>query len=141
MESWISSDTLIQIPLLNSGIFFNINGYVIIKPNYFKNKAHTRAFEIALILAEKKPAWMNTQRMGDITITVMGPVIMDTSECIDIIMFSVPKEIQLKEDAVNPRVVAHDAMKFVPSFFENGKVILNTKTKGRRPWYLELTKN
>jgi hypothetical protein len=55
-------------------------------------------------------------------------------------MFVVPEPIRLSIKAVNPNKVAHDAMRYVPDFFAAGKVKLDCKTKGRKPWYLELVK-
>lgn len=114
----------IEIP---PGSLIEINGYKIRKPNRFKNLAHERAFEIALVLAQKKHMWS-------------GVTIMTTSECIDIIMFNGVPEIQLKLDAVKPEKVAKDAMKFVPSFFESGNVRMDHRKHGKKIWYLEISK-
>lgn len=124
-----------EIPM---GSLIEINGYKIRKPNRFKNLAHERAFEIALVLAQKKPATKYSQRMGDITVQYVSPVIMTTSECIDVIMFNGISEIQLSIDAVNPRVPAHKAMDYVPSFFESGNAQVTKRTAGNHMWYLEL---
>lgn len=107
------------------GSLIDINGYKIRKPNRFKNLAHERAFEIALVLAQKKSMWS-------------GVTIITTSECIDIIMFNGIPEIQLRLDAVNPQKVAVDAMRFVPSFFESGKVKLEQRKTGKKIRYLEI---
>jgi methylthioribose-1-phosphate isomerase len=141
MGTWIKPNTYTGIPRPESDVSIVINGYTINKPGYFKNKAHARAFEIALVLAQKKSSYTYSQRMGDIEIKVTAPVSMDTSECIDCIMFRGPGEIQLNIDAVNPRQVAYDAMKLVPSFFEPGVVILSQKKKCRKIWYLEILKS
>lgn len=125
MGSWIEPDTYTQIPELEHGISCIINGYKISKPRRFKNLAHERAFEIALVLAQHKPMWS-------------GVTIMTTSECIDVCMFNGIPEIQLKINAVNPSKVAHDAMNLVPSFFEAGKVRVVKRNKGNRMWYLEI---
>lgn len=105
-----------------------INGYKIRKPNRLKNLAQERAFEIALVLAEKPSFWS-------------GVTIITTSECVDIIMFNGVPEIQLKTDAVNPRVVAHKAMEFVPGFFEPGRVLLKKRKYGNRMWFLEIKRD
>ena len=72
-----------------------------VKCSYFlqqnlKNKAHARAFEISLVLANKKPAYTYSQRMGDLNLNVSSPVTMDTVECMDCIMFRGHPDIQLK---------------------------------------------
>lgn len=103
-----------------------VNGFKIQKPKRFKNLAHERAFEIALVLAQHKPMWS-------------GVIIMTTSECIDCMIFNGLPEIQLKWNAKNPRKVAHDAMEFVPSFFEEDKVTVEKRKHGNRMWYLEIT--
>lgn len=105
-----------------------VNGYTIYKPAFFRNKAHARAFEIALFLARKKPSWS-------------GVIMLATSECVDIIMDPVVSGIQLDPFVKNPRVPAHDAMKMVPNFFNQGLVTLKQRSKGRREWFLELRKN
>jgi hypothetical protein len=115
-----------------------VNGFRIYKPSRFKNLAHERAYEIALVLASKQPTFTHTQRMGEITIVTKAPVIMTTSECIDVIMFNGDPEIQLKTSAVNPRQVAHDAMKFVPAFFDSGVVTEGQMKNMRRMRYLKI---
>jgi hypothetical protein len=127
MGSWITPNTYTGVPRPESDLPIIINGHNIQRPAHFKNKAHARGFYLAMLLAAKKPIWS-------------GIIILDISECIDHIMFSVPMEIQLNIDAVNPRVVAYDAMKFVPSFFEPGQVQLSHKDKGCKIRYLELLK-
>lgn len=107
------------------GSLIDINGYKIRKPEWFKNKAHARAFEIALVLAQRKPMWS-------------GVIIMTTPDCIDIIMFNGVSQIQLDINAVNPRVPAHKAMRLVPPLFESGKVIMDHGKHGKKIWYLEL---
>jgi len=102
-----------------------VNGFKIQKPKRFKNLAHERAFEIALVLANHKPMWS-------------GVTIMTTSECIDCIMFNGDPDIQLDWDAKNPRKVARDAMEIVPSFFEQGKVKVNKRKHGNHMWFLEI---
>jgi hypothetical protein len=141
MGSWIKPNTYTGIPEPEFDVPLIVNGYKIQKPGYFKNKAHARAFEIALILAQIKPVYTYSQRMGDIEIIFTAPVKMDTSECIDCIMFRGPEEIQLNIDAVNPRQVAYDAMKLVPSFFEPGVVVLSQHKKCRKMRYLEIIKS
>ena len=103
----------------------DVNGFKVLKPKRFKNLAHERAFEIALVLAQHKPMWS-------------GVIIMTTSECIDCMMFNGDPAIQLDVNVKNPRTVAHDAMKFVPSLFEAEKVRLNKRKHGNRMWYLEI---
>jgi hypothetical protein len=127
MGSWIKPNTYSGIPETEPGTITVINGYKIQKPRRFKNKAHERAFEIALSLAIHKPMWS-------------GVTIMTTSECIDAIMFNGIPEIQLNINAKNPRKVAHDAMELVPSFFEAGKVNLDKRKHGKRMWFLEILK-
>lgn len=105
----------------------HVNGYTINKPARFKNKAHERAFEISLVLVRKKPFWS-------------GIIMLDTTECIDIIMDPVDPEIQLDPFVKNPNKVAHDAMKLVPAFFNQGLVNLRQRDHGRRIWFLELRK-
>jgi len=105
----------------------HVNGYTIYRPGYFQNKAHARAFEIALVLARKKPSWS-------------GVIMLDTTECIDIIMDPVNPEIQLDPLVKNPRKVTHDAMALVPAFFNKGFVTMGKKKNGNRTWYLELKK-
>lgn len=117
-----------------------VNGYRLKRPAYFKNKAHARGFEIALVLASKKPAYTYRQRMGDITICKESPVIMVTSECIDVIMFDVPKEIQLDIEVKEPEKSARDAMRFVPDFFEEGIIKFDKYKDRKRTWYLEILK-
>jgi len=117
-----------------------VNGYRIQKPSRFRNLAHERAFEIALVLARKKPSYSYSQRMGDIIITKSSPIIMTTSECIDVITFNGIPEIRLKLDVVNPNKVAFDAMNLVPSLFDPGVVRLGQAKKLRRMWYLEIEK-
>jgi hypothetical protein len=118
-----------------------VNGYNLYKPSRFKSKARERAFEIALVLASKQPAFTHTQRMGGITIVTEAPVIMTTSECIDVIMFNGDPDIQLGIHAVNPRVVAHDAMDLVKHFFDPGIVIRDKFPDRRRMWYLQISKD
>jgi hypothetical protein len=110
------------------GEVLNINGYNVKRPYFFKNKAHARGFEIAVILANRKPTWS-------------GITILDTIECIDIIKYQGAEEIHLNDDAVNPRVPAHDAMKYVPAFFDYGVVNLSCKKKRLRTWFLEIDRN
>jgi len=140
MGSWIKPNTYTGIPDSEAGTTLEINGYQILKPSYFKNKAHARAFEISLVLANKKPAYSYSQRMGDIDIKVSAPVVMDTVECMDCIMFRGPPEIQLNIDAVSPNKVVHDAMKIVPSFFKPDEVVLGKKKNCRKIWFLELSR-
>lgn len=139
MGSWIKPNTFTGIPEIEPGTALIINGYKINKPRRFKNLAHERAFEIALVLAQKKPSYTHSQRMGDIIITTTAPVIMTTSECIDVIMFNGIKEIQLKIDVANPNIVAHRAMEYVPRFFESGNVQVKKRSKGNKMWYLEIS--
>jgi hypothetical protein len=120
------------------GSIIEVNGYKIKKPERFKNLAHERGFEIALVLAQKQPSFKYSQRMGDEYLCYTSSIIMTTSECIDVIMYNGSRAIQLKEDAVNPGVVAHDAMRFVASFFIETEVNLKTKHKLKRMWYLEI---
>lgn len=127
MGSWISPNTFTRIPEPELDIPIVINGYKIEKPRRFKNKAHERAFEIALVLVQKKHIWS-------------GVTIIDSSECIDIIMFQGMPEIQLNINAVNPQKVVLDAMKFVPSFFDDGIVVLKQRRKGKKIWFLEIIK-
>lgn len=141
MGSWIKPDTYTGIPDPEAGTTLEINSFKILKPGYFRNKAHARAYEIALVLATKKSAYSYSQRMGDIEIKVSAPVVLNTVECIDCIMFRGPSEIQLDLNIVNPRVSAHDAMKLVPSFFEPGVVVLNQMKNCRKMWYLEIKRD
>lgn len=113
------------VPEPDLNVPIEINGHKIRKPNRFKNLAHERAYQIALVLAQKKHLWS-------------GVTIMTTAECIDTIMFNGTPEIQLKTDAVNPAKVALDAMRFVPSFFEEGTVTLSQSKKWRKMWFLEI---
>lgn len=115
-----------------------VNGFKIYKPSRFKNIAHERAYEIALVLASKQPAYTHSQRMGEITIVTKAPVKMATSECIDVIMFNGIPEIQLKTSASDPDKSARDAMKFVPSFFDEGVVVMEILKRPKRIWYLEI---
>lgn len=138
MGSWINPNTHTGIPEPEQDVPIVINGFTFKRPIYSKNKAHARAFELALALAAKKPLSTYTQKMGDITIEIPGPVIMTTSECIDIMMFGCIPEIKLDLDVANPRKVAHDAMKVVKNFFPEGQVTLDQRTKGRREYYLKL---
>lgn len=101
-----------------------VNGYTLKRPYRFQSLAAERGYYLAILLANKKPTWS-------------GVVILATSECIDYIMFDLPQAIKLDMDAVNPRKVAHDAMEYAQTYFDEGLVILDKKTKGRRPWYLE----
>jgi hypothetical protein len=114
-----------------------VNGFRIYKPSRFKNLAHERAFEIALVLASKKP-YIYTQRMGDIMIVSPDPVSINTSECIEVIMFNGDPEIQLKTSVKEPDKSARDAMKYVPNMFDSGKVELKQTKKCRKMWYLEI---
>jgi hypothetical protein len=114
----------IEIP---PGSLIEINGYKIRKPNRFKNKAHERAFEIALVLAKKKSMWS-------------GITLITTPECIDIIMFNGDPEIQLKLDAKKPEKVAKDAMRYVPNFFESGIVVMDHRKHGKKICYLEINR-
>lgn len=116
----------------------DINGYKIRKPAYFKNKAQARGFQIALVLASKKPPYVHRQRMGDMVLCTSAPVTMTTSECIDIIMFEVPKEIELAIDVKEPEKSARDAMGHVPKFFEEGTVIFDKFKDRKKMWYLEI---
>jgi len=102
-----------------------VNGFKIQKPKRFKNLAHERAFEIALVLANHKPMWS-------------GVTIMTTSECIDVMMSNGDPEIQLYWDVKNPRKVARDTMELVPSFFEKGKVKVSKRKHGNHMWFLEI---
>jgi hypothetical protein len=117
-----------------------INDYIIHKPRRFKNKAHERGYAIALEMAGKEPAIMHRQRMGDMIIETRSPVIMTTNDCIDVMKYCGNPDIQLDKDAVNPRVVALDAMKYVPSFFDPGLVTLKQTKNKRKMWLLELTR-
>jgi hypothetical protein len=128
MGSWISPNTHTGVPEPELDVPIEVNGYTFKRPSYFKNKAYARAFEIALVLAQKKPLWS-------------GVTILDTTECIDIIMFRGVPEIQLKLEVTNPRKVAHDAMKLVPMYFDKGIVRLSQKKNGRREWFIELIRN
>jgi hypothetical protein len=47
------------------GTIIEVHGYEIKKPERFKNLAHERGFEIALILALKEGKVIYSQRMGD----------------------------------------------------------------------------
>lgn len=138
MGSWIKPNTYTGIPEIEPDTTIVINGYEIYKPGYFRNKAEARAFEIALVLANKKAAYDYTQRMGDMELRFRGPVIIDTIECMDIIMFKGPIRSQLKVDAVSPNKVTHDAMQIVPSFFKPGEVKLDKKKNCKKIWFLEL---
>lgn len=117
MRQWVSDSDLTTV----------VNGYTLKRPYSFPNLACERGYHLAVFLANKKPMWS-------------GVVIMATSECIDYIMFDVPKAIRLDLYVANPNKVTHDAMEYVPTFFEPDLVILDRKTKGRRPWYLERLK-
>lgn len=117
-----------------------INDYLIHKPRRFKNKAHERGYAIALEMAGKEPAIMHRQRMGDMIVETKFPVIMTTNDCIEVMKYCGNEDIQLDKDAVNPRVVAHDAMEYVPNFFDPGLVTLEKRKKGNRMWYLELSR-
>jgi hypothetical protein len=66
---------------------------------------------------------------------------MDTVECINAIMFHGDPAIRLDQDTVNPNKVAHDAMKYVPDFFEEGKVCLKRAKRRRHIWFLEINRN
>jgi len=114
-------------PTIDPAAPITINGYLVKRPAYFKNKSQARGYEIALILAQKKPLW------SEITL-------MTTSECIDVIMFDVPREIRLDIEVKEPEKSARDAMRFVPNFFEEGKVIFDKMKKRKRMWYLEIKK-
>jgi hypothetical protein len=115
-----------------------VNGHRIYKPTRFKNLAHERAFEIALVLASKEPTFTHTYRMRELIIETKGRIIMSTSDCIEVIMFHGITEIQLKYNATDPDKSARDAMKFVPSMFDEGLVIYDFVTKPRKMWYLEI---
>jgi hypothetical protein len=138
MGSWIKPNTYTGIPKPEPDIPIVINGFTFKRPSYFKNKAHARAFELALGLATKKPLYTYTQKMGDIIIEIPGPVIMTTSECIDIMMFGCIPAIKLSLDVSNPRCVAHDAMKLVKNYFPEGQVKVEQRKIGRHEYYLEL---
>jgi hypothetical protein len=118
-----------------------VNGYLIRKPERFKNLAHERGYEVALRLAEKKLSVQYTQRMGDMVIEFTSPAVMYTSEVVDIIMYDVSPSIQLREDAKIPHKVAKDAMDYVPSFFGDGIVTLKKSDKWRKMWFLEINRN
>lgn len=134
-EYIVSGNTISELETPQSA-----NGYRITKPFHFKNKAHHRAYYIALALAQKKPISVYKQRMGDIVIARDGPIILTTSECIDIIMFDIPPEIELDYNVKNPAKTTKDAMEYVPSFFDPGVVSLDHKTKPRKLYYLEIKK-
>jgi len=123
----ISTYIVTGIPTTETDNVF-INGYRIKKPDYFKSKARARAFEIALVLAEKKPSWS-------------GVVSLNTIECIDIITFRGPKGIQLDLEVAQPDKAARDAMKLVPSFFDPGLVRMAQMKHHNRMWYLEINHN
>lgn len=127
MESWIKTSIYTPVPEIFPGSSIEINGFKIRKPNRFKNLAHERAFEIALVLAQKEPMWS-------------GVTMMTTSECIDTIMFNGIPEIQLKLDAKEPEKVAKDAMWYVPNFFESGIVVMDHRKHGKKIWYLEINR-
>jgi hypothetical protein len=114
------------------------NKHRIIKPAYFKNKAHARGYEIALVLACKKPPYKHEQRMGDIVLVTSPPVTMNTAECVDVIKFNGPEEIQLDLTVKEPEKSARDAMLYVPYFFDPGKVTIKQMKKKRKMWYLEI---
>jgi hypothetical protein len=125
MGSWIKPNTYTGIPEPEPFAEIKINGYTLYRPGYFKNKAQARAFEIALVLAQKKPLWS-------------GVTIMTTSECIDTIMFNGVPDIHLDINAVTPSKVAKDAMKYVPKFFDPGVVVLDKLKNCKKMWYLEI---
>jgi len=79
-------------------------------------------------LLTKKPNWA-------------GVVILDSSECIDHIIFDVPEEIQLDYKITNPRTPVRRAMEYVPRFFNTGVVELKQKKNQRRMLYLELKRD
>jgi len=114
------------------------NKHRIIKPDYFKNKAHARGYEIALVLACKKSPSKHEQRMGDMIIKTSKPVIMTTIECMDVITFNGPKEIQLSLSVKEPEKSTRDAMVYVPYFFDPGKVTIKQLKNKRKMWYLEI---
>jgi hypothetical protein len=114
------------------------NKHRITKPAYFKNKAHARGYEIALVLACKKSPYKHEQRMGDMIVTTSPPVTMNTTECIDVIKFNGPEEIQLDLTVKEPEKSARDAMLYVPYFFDPGKVTIKQMKKKRKMWYLEI---
>lgn len=132
-----STYILSGVPTPDPNAPIDINGYRINKPSRFKNMAHERAFEIAKVLASKK-AHIYTTRMGDTIIEDPQPIVMTTSDCIDVIMFDVSPDIELNYKSKDPDKSARDAMKFVPSFFEEGLVTMDYKTKPRKLWYLQL---
>ena len=132
-----STYILSGIPIPDPTAPIEINGYRIIRPSRFKNMAHERAFEISKVLASKIPH-IYTQRMGDTIIEDPQPVIMTTSECIDVIMFDVPPDIELDYKAKDPDKAAREAMKFVPSFFDEGIVKLDFRIKPKRMWYIQI---
>ena len=140
MSSWIFPGTSTGIPAIEPGTIFKNNGYNITIPIHFQNLAQHRAYYIALALTQQKPFSTYTQRMGDIVIVRAGPIIMTTSECIDILMTNIPSEIELDYKAKNPSKVTRDAMAYVPSLFDPGVVALNYKTKPRKLYYLEIEK-
>lgn len=115
-----------------------INGHKINKPIHFKNKAQHRAYYIAMALAQKKPISAYTLRMGDEVIIQTFPIIMTSSDCIEIIMFEVPPEIELDYNAKNPSKSAREAMEYVPAFFEPDVVIYDHKTKPKKIYFLEI---
>lgn len=141
MASWIDTTNPTGIPEMEPGTSLLLNGVKIYKPRRFKNKAHERAFEIALVLAQKKPASQTSRRMGDMILVTTSPIFMTSVECIDTIMFKGDPEIQLDINAVNPRKPAHDAMKMVPGFFDPGVVVLGKRINCKKMWYLEIKRD
>ena len=124
--NYVSTQYILSVPPgFDQEATFLVNGYKLQKPKRYKNLAHERAFEIALVLAQKRPIWS-------------GVTMMTTADCIDVIMFNGDPEIQLKLNAVNPQKVTKDAMKFVASFFDPGLVIFDQRKKGKKLWYLEI---
>jgi hypothetical protein len=125
-------------PFSTDDIIYSINGFTIRHPHMFvRSKKKARAGVISLYLALKKPH-IHKQRMGDMVIESVQPVTMSTSECIDVIMFEVIPEIEVSINALQPDKPARDAMALVPSFFDNGKVSIESITKKRKMYYLEL---
>jgi hypothetical protein len=108
------------------------------KPKRFKNVAHERGYEIALVLLDKKPCFTHTQRMRGTTLTTNGKIIMTTSDCVDVIMFDIDPDIALKYNVSDPDKSARDAMGYVPSFFPEGIVKFDYYTKPRKLWFLEI---
>lgn len=116
-----------------------VNGHKIIKARRFKNKAHERAYDISLFLASKKPAYVYTQRMGDMVIRTSAPIAMHTTEVINILHNLPDPYLKLPFDTVNPNKVAHDAMKFVVDFFVDGEVTLKKSKRLKHMWFLEIS--